>query len=70
MKLILASALLLSIAACAPQISPERAAAKAEQDRLNHEQYLQEKYDDEEYYRLFGEGWEIYNEKGELIDVN
>ena len=70
MKLILASALLLSIAACAPQISPERAAAKAEQDRLNNEQYLQEKYDDEQYYKLFGAEQEVYNEKGELIDVN
>ena len=68
MKLILTTALLL--AACAPQISAERAAAKAEEDRVNHEQYLQEKYDDEEYYRLFGNGWDIYNEKGELIDVN
>ena len=67
MKLILASFLLLT--ACA-QISPERAAAKAEEDRLSHEQYLQEKYDDEQYYKLFGDGWEIYNEKGELIDVN
>lgn len=67
MKLILASFLLLT--ACA-QISPERAAAKAEEDRLSHEQYLQEKYDDEQYYQMFGCCEEIYNEKGELIDVN
>ena len=69
MKLILVATLLLTTA-CAPQISPERAAARAEQDRINHEQYLQEKYDDEQYYKLFGDGWEIYNEKGQLIDVN
>jgi len=67
MKLILASLLVLT--ACGPQISAERAAARAEQDRLNNEQYLQEKYDDEHLCAVLGCD-EIYNEKGQLIDVN
>lgn len=67
MKLILASCLLL--AACGPQISSERAAQRAEQDRINNEQYLQEKYEDEHLCAVLGCD-EIYNEKGELIDVN
>ena len=67
MKLILASCLLL--AACGPQISQERADARAEQDRINNEQYLEEKYTDEHLCAVLG-CQEFYNEKGELIDVN
>ena len=61
MKLILISSLLLSMAACAPQISEERAAQRAEQDRLNNERYLEQKYYEEFHY---------YNEQGIEIDVD
>ena len=69
MKLILIATALLSMAACAPQISAERAAQRAEQDRANNERYLEEKYTDENLCKVLG-CEEIYNEKGQLIDVN
>ena len=67
MKLILASFLFLT--ACGTQISTERAVQRAEQDRINHEQYLEEKYNDEHLCNVLG-CEAIYNEKGQLIDVN
>lgn len=60
---------LVALAACSPRISTERAAIRADQDRANNERYLEEKYTDENLCKMGGCA-EIYNEKGQLIDVN
>lgn len=54
MNLPLVALILFTTVACAPQITHERAAAKAAEDRANHQAYLQEQYEDEMFCEKFG----------------
>ena len=53
MNLPLVALILFTTVACAPQISADRAAERHAEDQANHDQYLQEQYEDEKYCEVF-----------------